>query len=92
MSQMGKDSTFQAPDKAQSQEKPGYVKSSMAQLKDTYNGNCRLEKEMKPSSESTKLESQSGFKEYVGSGKLKGQSVLITGGEYASPHLERNRL
>ncbi|RLL97347.1 hypothetical protein CFD26_107063 [Aspergillus turcosus] len=63
MSQMGKDSTFQAPDKAQSQAKPG------------------LEKEMKPSSESTKLESQSGFKEYVGSGKLKGKSVLITGGD-----------
>ncbi|KAF7114210.1 hypothetical protein CNMCM5793_007788 [Aspergillus hiratsukae] len=60
---MGKDTTFQAPDKAQSQEKPG------------------LEKEMKPASESTKLESQSGFKEYVGSGKLKGKSVLITGGD-----------
>jgi hypothetical protein len=51
----------------------------------------RLEKDMKPTSESTKLESQSGFKEYVGSGKLKGKSVLITGGEYTSPllHLAR---
>ncbi|RHZ66740.1 uncharacterized protein CDV56_108005 [Aspergillus thermomutatus] len=63
MSQMGKDTTFRAPDKAQSQEKPG------------------LEKEMMPPSEPTKLESQGGFKEYVGSGKLKGKSVLITGGD-----------
>jgi hypothetical protein len=33
-------------------------------------------------SESTKLEGLHGFSEYVGSGKLKGKTALITGGEY----------
>jgi hypothetical protein len=37
---------------------------------------------MKPTSESTALEGSDGFVEYVGSGKLKGKKVLITGGEY----------
>ncbi|EAW12378.1 short chain dehydrogenase [Aspergillus clavatus NRRL 1] len=40
-----------------------------------------LEKKMAPPSESTKLESPGGFTEYVGSGKLKNKSVLITGGD-----------
>jgi hypothetical protein len=43
--------------------------------------NSRLEKNMMPPSESTKLESAGGFVEYVGSGKLKDKKVLITGGE-----------
>lgn len=42
----------------------------------------RSEKAMKPTSESTALEGSEGFVEYVGSGKLKGKKVLITGGEY----------
>ena len=42
------------------------------------------EKAMKPTSESTALEGSDGFVEYVGSGKLKGKKVLITGGEYDS--------
>lgn len=40
------------------------------------------EKELHPSSESTKLEGSQGFVEYSGSGKLKGKKALITGGEY----------
>ncbi|KAI5814031.1 general stress protein 39 [Pyronema omphalodes] len=40
-----------------------------------------LEKDMAPTSESTKLEGKDGFVEYVGSGKLKGKSALITGGD-----------
>ncbi|PGH06039.1 hypothetical protein GX51_02630 [Blastomyces parvus] len=40
-----------------------------------------LEKQMKPQSESTRLESEGRFVEYVGSGKLKGKKVLITGGD-----------
>lgn len=40
-----------------------------------------LEKDMAPTSESTKLEGKEGFVEYVGSGKLKGKSALITGGD-----------
>jgi len=40
-----------------------------------------LEKDMAPTSESTKLEGSDGFVEYVGSGKLKGKSALITGGD-----------
>lgn len=39
---------------------------------------------MKPTSELTALEGSEGFVEYVGSGKLKGKKVLITGGEYVS--------
>ncbi|KFZ08712.1 hypothetical protein V502_09191 [Pseudogymnoascus sp. VKM F-4520 (FW-2644)] len=39
------------------------------------------EKAMKPTSESTALEGSNGFVEYVGSGKLKGKKVLITGGD-----------
>lgn len=39
---------------------------------------------MQPPSESTKLEYDGGFIEYVGSGKLKDKKVLITGGEYVS--------
>ncbi|KFY25653.1 hypothetical protein V493_04518 [Pseudogymnoascus sp. VKM F-4281 (FW-2241)] len=39
------------------------------------------EKAMKPTSESTALEGSEGFVEYVGSGKLKGKKVLITGGD-----------
>lgn len=49
------------------------------------NGMYRLEKHMAPSSESTKLESEGKFVEYVGSGKLKDKKVLITGGEYVFP-------
>ncbi|OBT89096.1 hypothetical protein VE02_02003 [Pseudogymnoascus sp. 03VT05] len=39
------------------------------------------EKAMKPTSESTALEGSEVFVEYVGSGKLKGKKVLITGGD-----------
>lgn len=39
------------------------------------------EQEMKPTSESTKLEGADGFVEYVPAGKLKGKSALITGGD-----------
>lgn len=39
---------------------------------------------MMPPSESTRLESEGEFIEYVGSGKLKDKKVLITGGEYVS--------
>ncbi|KAK2780892.1 hypothetical protein FQN52_001989 [Onygenales sp. PD_12] len=40
-----------------------------------------LEKQMKPQSESTKLESEGHFVEYTGSNKLKDKNVLITGGD-----------
>ncbi|RPB27636.1 oxidoreductase [Terfezia boudieri ATCC MYA-4762] len=40
-----------------------------------------LEKKMKPSSESTRLEAGSGLKEYKGIGKLKDKKVIITGGD-----------
>ncbi|PGH36571.1 hypothetical protein GX50_00608 [[Emmonsia] crescens] len=40
-----------------------------------------LEREMKPQSESTRLESEGRLVEYVGSGKLKAKKVLITGGD-----------
>ncbi|OJD11558.1 hypothetical protein AJ78_07693 [Emergomyces pasteurianus Ep9510] len=40
-----------------------------------------LERNMKPQSESTVLESEGCFVEYVGSGKLKGKNVIITGGD-----------
>lgn len=40
-----------------------------------------LEKDMGPTSESTKLETPGGLKEYVGIGKLKGKSAIITGGD-----------
>jgi len=39
------------------------------------------EQELKPSSESTKLEGSQGFVEYVPAGKLKGKTALITGGD-----------
>lgn len=54
-----------------------------SRAKDTHDAkHSRLEKQMKPSSEATKLESSGTFVEYVGSGKLKDKKVLITGGEY----------
>lgn len=37
---------------------------------------------MVPPSEPTKLESEGGFIDYTGSGRLKGKKALITGGEY----------
>ncbi|KAJ5601434.1 hypothetical protein N7510_010968 [Penicillium lagena] len=40
-----------------------------------------LEKDMLPSTESTKLESEGQFIEYLGSGKLKDEKVLLTGGD-----------
>lgn len=40
-----------------------------------------LEKEMKPPSESTKLEGPGVFREYQGVGKLKDKKVIITGGD-----------
>jgi len=40
-----------------------------------------LEKDMQPTSESTKLEGSEGFVEYQGSGKLKDKKALITGGD-----------
>ncbi|RPA82991.1 NAD(P)-binding protein [Ascobolus immersus RN42] len=40
-----------------------------------------LERDMAPTSESTKLEGKDGFKEYKGVGKLKGKKVIITGGD-----------
>jgi hypothetical protein len=42
---------------------------------------CSLEKEMAPTSESTKLEGSEGFVEYQGSGKLKDRAAIITGGD-----------
>ncbi|ROW14039.1 hypothetical protein VPNG_04046 [Cytospora leucostoma] len=40
-----------------------------------------LEKDLKPTSESTKLEGKDGFVEYLAAGKLKGNKALITGGD-----------
>ncbi|RPB04355.1 oxidoreductase [Choiromyces venosus 120613-1] len=40
-----------------------------------------LEKELAPTPESTRLEGPTGFREYVGSGKLRDYAVLITGGD-----------
>lgn len=39
------------------------------------------EKELKPTSESTRLEGAEGFVEYQAAGKLKGKKAFITGGE-----------
>jgi hypothetical protein len=41
----------------------------------------RLEKDMKPTSESTALEGKHQHHEYLAAGKLKGNKALITGGE-----------
>lgn len=41
----------------------------------------RLESQMQPASEATKVETPDGLVEYAGSGKLKDKKVLITGGE-----------
>ncbi|TGZ79911.1 general stress protein 39 [Ascodesmis nigricans] len=40
-----------------------------------------LERDMEPTSESTKLESSRGFQEYVGSNKLLDKAAIITGGD-----------
>ena len=40
-----------------------------------------LEAEMGPKSEYSKLETPSGVQEYIGVGKLKGKTALITGGD-----------
>jgi len=40
-----------------------------------------LEKDLAPSSESTRLEGPNGFVEYTGSGKLKDKAAIITGGD-----------
>ena len=42
---------------------------------------------MAPPSESSRLESSTGFVEYVGSSKLKDKKILITGGESVTPIL-----
>ena len=41
----------------------------------------RLQKDMGPPPESTKLEGPDGFIEYVGSGKLLDRAAMITGGD-----------
>lgn len=46
-----------------------------------------LEKEMQPSSESTRLEGPGQFRGYAGVGKLRDKKVIITGGEYVCPHI-----
>jgi hypothetical protein len=46
------------------------------------------EKEMEPTSESTKLEGDGQTHEYLAAGKLKGCKSLITGGEYVTPPLQ----
>ena len=87
MSRMGTGGTFGVPHTPQSQEKPGsvtmlhilYLKQEDTGLIETP---ARLEKEMAPPSEATKLESGQGFIDYIGSGKLKDKKVIITGGEY----------
>jgi hypothetical protein len=43
------------------------------------------EKDMKPTSEATKLEGKEELHEYLAAGKLKGNKALITGGEYVAP-------
>lgn len=48
-------------------------------------GAGRTERELKPTSESTALESGEGAVEYMPAGKLKGKKALITGGEYVLP-------
>lgn len=40
---------------------------------------------MTSASESSKLEGEGRFVEYMGSGKLMGKKVIVTGGEYVSP-------
>ncbi|EGD87090.1 hypothetical protein H112_05613 [Trichophyton rubrum D6] len=40
-----------------------------------------LEKDLAPTSESTKLEGAHGFVEYVGSGKLEDKKAIVTGGD-----------
>lgn len=42
---------------------------------------ARLEKDMKPSSETTALEGKDRHYEYIAAGKLKGNKAFITGGE-----------
>lgn len=49
----------------------------------------RLESKLAFPSESSKLEGEGAFVEYVGSGKLKGKKVLVTGGEYDGPQESR---
>ena len=44
----------------------------------------RLERDMKPTSESTALEGSESFSEYAAAGKLKGRKAIITGGESVS--------
>jgi hypothetical protein len=51
----------------------------------------RLEKNMQPASEPTKLEHADEFVEYVGSGKLKDKNVLITGGELVQTQIFTSR-
>lgn len=46
----------------------------------------RLEKDMKPTSEATKLEGKDQFHEYRAANKLEGAKAFITGGEYVSPN------
>lgn len=46
-----------------------------------FNIDCSLERDLKPISESTRLEGPNGLVEYKGSGKLTDQKVIITGGD-----------
>lgn len=50
-------------------------------LEANYNEISRLEKVMRPTPESTKLEEACEFQEYKGVGKLEHKKVIITGGE-----------
>ena len=52
-----------------------------------------LEKDMGPTSESTKLETPAGVQEYIGVGKLRGKKAIITGGDsYVNTHREREMM
>lgn len=64
------------------------VRTSLGKIKVHYvteqadQDDFRLESKMSPASESTMLEGEGSFIDFVGSGKLKDKKVIITGGEY----------
>lgn len=81
------DGSFKPVPEEQTQGLPGYMTRIIweCDTRKLINLFYSLEKDMVPSSETSKLEGKDQHYEYLAAGKLKGNKALITGGEYESP-------
>lgn len=69
------------PNNAERNEKDGQFSTENIGQQHQSDTETGKEKDMGPTSESTKLETPGGLKEYIAVGKLRGKTAIITGGD-----------